>query len=194
MWAKQKNLCVQIKVCVGSKLCQNVQCFKNKRSLLLLLLIRLQGSFTFKWITVIPVLCSGVTWHWSILHTSLVKSVLYKLFGVKSTSLDSPNPPPRHYFFFFFLTLTGMQVTGGKVKACLSREIAWDGYSILAFRAYAFFTVRMPSSGQAKFPLSCVKWDEAVRCRELSGLTRRACRGCWCAVLSPFSFPAGLIW
>jgi len=29
------------------------------------------------------------------------------------------------------LTLTGMQVTGGKVKACLNAEIDWDGYSIL---------------------------------------------------------------
>lgn len=181
---------------MGSELCQNVQCFKNKRSLLLLLLIRLQGSFTFKWITVIPVLCSGVTWHWSILHTSLVKSVLYKLFGVKSTSLDSTHTHTHTHrrYFFFFLTLTGMQVTGGKVKACLNREIAWDGYSILAFQACAFFTVRMPASGQVKFPLSCLKWDEAVQCRELSGLTRRACPGCSCAVLLPFSFPAGLIW
>lgn len=43
-----------------------------------------------------------------------------------------------------------MQLTGGKVKACLSTDIAWDGYSILAFQACMFFAVRMPARSELK--------------------------------------------
>lgn len=61
-----------------------------------------------------------------------------------------------------------MQVNRGEVKACLNMEVALDGYSIVAFQASVFFTVRMAMSGRAKFPLSCPKWDEAVKYSNLS--------------------------
>lgn len=133
----RKNLCIQIKKGGGQAVAKTVSVSRTRGLYFFILLIRLQGSFTFKWITVIPVLCSGVTWHWSILHPSLVKclNVLYELFRVKSASLDlrthtHPHTPPP-------LTLTGMQVTGGKVKACLNTEIAQDGYFILTFQPYS---------------------------------------------------------
>lgn len=61
-----------------------------------------------------------------------------------------------------------MQVNGGEVKACLNMEVALDCYSIVTFQASTFSTVRMAMSGRVKFPLSCPKWDEAVKYRELS--------------------------
>lgn len=50
---------------------------------------------------------------------------------------------------FFSLTLIGMQLTGGNVKACLNKEIAQASSSILAFQTYTFLTVWMPVSGWA---------------------------------------------
>lgn len=52
-----------------------------------------------------------------------------------------------NFLLFFPLTLIGMQLTGGKVKACLNKGIAQASSSILAFQTYTSISVWMPLSG-----------------------------------------------